>query len=317
MELQWLEDFLEIAATRNFSTAAAARNISQPAFSRRIKSLESWVATDLIDRSTYPIQLTRAGNMFLQGCQRLVSDAYRLRTDCRNVAGASSQLLTFTSLHTLAMYFFPRWISSPLISRIPLRSSMHAADFLECVDYLCSGQCDFAITYDHQDGPSVLQNGPFESLLIGKDKLILVSGTDENGRALYNIDVPESSEIPFLAFSWEDGYLGKLATLVQSRRRRPLNLSTVYQSALADGLKHMAVAGRGVAWLPRICVADAMKQGKLVQIGGQQVSLEMEIRIFRRAGVSSLDSDAFWTHLKQCSELPQFRTILDPVVDAS
>ena len=40
MESDWLEDFVEIAATRNFSAAAAARNISQPAFSRRIKALE-------------------------------------------------------------------------------------------------------------------------------------------------------------------------------------------------------------------------------------------------------------------------------------
>jgi DNA-binding transcriptional LysR family regulator len=60
MELAWLEDFLEIVATRNFSTAAAARNISQPAFSRRIRSLENWVGADLLDRSTYPVHLTSA-----------------------------------------------------------------------------------------------------------------------------------------------------------------------------------------------------------------------------------------------------------------
>ncbi|MBB6466096.1 DNA-binding transcriptional LysR family regulator [Aminobacter lissarensis] len=317
MELQWLEDFLEIAATRNFSTAATARNISQPAFSRRIKSLESWIGADLIDRSTYPVQLTRAGNMFLPGCQRLVREAYRLRTDCRNVAGESSAMLTFTSLHTLAMYFFPKWISSPLISRMPLRTSMHAADFLESVDHLCSGQCDFCITYVHPDGPPVLEGGPFETLLIGKDRLVLVSGTDDNGRALFDLDVPESTEIPYLAYSWSDGYIGKLATLIQSRWRRPLNLSTVYQSALADGLKHMAVAGRGVAWLPQICVAEAMRQGQLVQIGGQQMSLEMEIRIFRRAGAGSHDSDALWQHLKECAELPQYKSAFEAALDAA
>lgn len=317
MELQWLEDFLEIAATRNFSTAATARNISQPAFSRRIKSLENWIGADLIDRSTYPVQLTRAGTMFLPGCQRLVREAYRLRTDCRNVAGESSAMLTFTSLHTLAMYFFPKWIGSPLISRLPLRTSMHAADFLESIDHLCSGQCDFAITYVHPDGPPVLEGGPFESLQIGKDRLILISGTDDSGRPLFDIDGPETTEIPYLAYSWSDGYIGKLATLIQSRWRRPLNLSTVYQSGLADGLKHMAVAGRGVAWLPQICVAEAMRQGRLAQIGGQQMSLELEIRIFRRAGSGSHDSDALWQHLKQCAALPQYKSDFEAVIDAA
>ena len=69
-------------------------------------------------------------------------------------------MLTFTSLHMLAMYFFPTWIGSPLISRMPLRTSMHAADFLESIDHLCSCPCDFAITYVHADGPPGLQDGP-------------------------------------------------------------------------------------------------------------------------------------------------------------
>jgi DNA-binding transcriptional LysR family regulator len=74
VELAWLEDFLEIVATRNFSTAASARNISQPAFSRRIKSLETWVGATLVDRSTYPVRLTSAGNMFLPRCQGMVRE---------------------------------------------------------------------------------------------------------------------------------------------------------------------------------------------------------------------------------------------------
>ncbi|MGH6861951.1 MAG: LysR family transcriptional regulator, partial [Phyllobacterium sp.] len=170
MELVWLEDFLEIVATRNFSTAAAARNISQPAFSRRIKSLETWIGADLIDRSTYPVHLTGAGSMFLPRCQELVRDLYRLRTDCRNVASANSQLYTFAALHTLAIYFFPEWIGSLQASDVPLRSSMDAADFLECIEHLSSGHCDFAISYDHPDGPPVLKSGPFESIQIGWDR---------------------------------------------------------------------------------------------------------------------------------------------------
>lgn len=311
MELDWLEDFLEIAAARNFSTAAAARNISQSAFSRRIKSLEGWIGTELIDRSIYPIRLTNAGNMFLPRCKELVRGMYILRTDCLNVAGASSQLITFAALHTLAIYFFPQWIYSPDMPNTSMRSSMHASDFLECVEHLSSGRCDFAITYDHPDGPPVLEAGPFESLQIGKDRLILVSGTDSEGRAHFDIDVPEGTELPYLAYSWNDGYIGKLISLIRSRWRRPLNLSTVYQSSLAEGLKHMAVAGRGVAWLPQICVRKSIAQGELVQIGGQQMSLEMEIRIFRRVGSRSRDGDALWKYLTQNTERQRRGAMID------
>lgn len=314
MELSWFEDFLEIAATRNFSTAAASRNISQPAFSRRIMALEAWVGTELIDRSTSPVHLTSAGNMFVPRCQETVRDMYRLRTDCRNVAGASSRLLTFAALHTLAIYFFPKWISHADMPNAPLRTSMHTGDFLDCVEHLSSGKCDFAITYDHPDGPPVLEAGPFESLQIGKDRLILVSGVDPTGQPLYAIDVPEGTKIPYLAYSWSDGYLGKLISLIQSRWRRPLNLSIVYQSSLAEGLKQMAIAGRGVVWLPQICVQKSIAQGELIQIGGQQMALEIEIRIFRRVGTRNRDGEALWKYLSQIAAQTRGRNMVDPTL---
>ena len=40
LDLEWLEDFLALAETGNFSRAAEARAIAQPAFSRHIRALE-------------------------------------------------------------------------------------------------------------------------------------------------------------------------------------------------------------------------------------------------------------------------------------
>lgn len=302
MELAWLEDFLEVVATRNFSSAAAARSISQPAFSRRIKSLEAWVGADLIDRSTHPVHLTEVGNMFLPRCQEQVREMYRLRTDCRNAAGAGSQLVTFAALHTLSIYFFPTWVCSPAMQGLTIRSSMHAADFMECIEHLSSSRCDFTITYDHPDGPPVLKTGPFESLQVGTDRLILVSGAGDSGKSLYDIDRSGDDAIPFLAYSWNDGYLGKLISLIRSRWRQPLNLNTVYQSSLAESLKHMVLAGHGVAWLPQSCVRQCIEDGDLVQLGGQQMSLAMEIRIFRRVGSLSRASDLLWKQLSLNAE---------------
>ncbi len=43
MDIEWIADFLELASTKNFTTAAKNRNRSQPAFSRRILALQQWV----------------------------------------------------------------------------------------------------------------------------------------------------------------------------------------------------------------------------------------------------------------------------------
>ena len=47
LDLEWLEDFLALAETGNFSRAAEARAIAQPAFSRHIRDLEDWVGVDV------------------------------------------------------------------------------------------------------------------------------------------------------------------------------------------------------------------------------------------------------------------------------
>ena len=52
MELKWLEDFVSLAETLNFSRSADERSVTQPAFSRRIRSLETWLGADLDDRRT-------------------------------------------------------------------------------------------------------------------------------------------------------------------------------------------------------------------------------------------------------------------------
>ena len=47
MNLSWLEDFLALAASGNFSRAAQERHMTQPAFSRRIRALEEWLGATL------------------------------------------------------------------------------------------------------------------------------------------------------------------------------------------------------------------------------------------------------------------------------
>ena len=64
MELKWLEDFVSLANSHSFSKSAEERGVTQPAFCRRIRALESWLGTSLVDRSTYPTTLTRPGLAF-------------------------------------------------------------------------------------------------------------------------------------------------------------------------------------------------------------------------------------------------------------
>ena len=76
METKWLEDFVSLAETRSFSRSAQLRHVTQPAFSRRIQSLENWLGTDLVDRTSYPTRLTPAGTVFYEQALEMLAQIF-------------------------------------------------------------------------------------------------------------------------------------------------------------------------------------------------------------------------------------------------
>ncbi len=60
--------FLTLCSEKSFSKAAQKLFVTQPSFSQMIKKIESEAGTELIDRSTSPIKLTEAGELFYSAC---------------------------------------------------------------------------------------------------------------------------------------------------------------------------------------------------------------------------------------------------------
>lgn len=73
MELRHLRYFEVVGKTLNFTRAAELLHIAQPPLSRQIRELEEELGTELIDRSSRPIALTKAGTFFLGQCVQILS----------------------------------------------------------------------------------------------------------------------------------------------------------------------------------------------------------------------------------------------------
>ena len=84
--MRHLRYFIAVAEERHFGRAAVRLHISQPALSQQIRSLEHELGTELIDRATRPIELTAAGEVFLDESRRAVSQAARAVDQCRRAA---------------------------------------------------------------------------------------------------------------------------------------------------------------------------------------------------------------------------------------
>lgn len=287
MDIKWIEDFLSLAATRNFSRSADHRNVTQPAFSRRIRALEAWTGAELVDRSTYPLTLTVAGKLFNDAA----SEALKLLNDARNQLRSehtAHNMLRVTAGHSLALSFFPEWLdglngdglnkngSADLSARIT------ATNIHDSVLALSEGECDLLLCFHHPQLPILLNPDQYEYLTVGSERVIPVSAPDRQGAALFSLPGSKSKPTRLLAYP-ATSFLGRVIELILANAPQAPGLITTYESEMAELLKRMALNGHGMAWLPQRSVAEELTSSKLVHAGAgsNAWSLELEIRVYR------------------------------------
>jgi DNA-binding transcriptional LysR family regulator len=79
MQMDVLQLYCDVAQQRSVSRAAEAHGVTQSAASQRIQALERELGVQLIDRSTRPLSLTAAGELYYRGGRRLLDHYERLK----------------------------------------------------------------------------------------------------------------------------------------------------------------------------------------------------------------------------------------------
>lgn len=293
MNFIWLEDFLALAATGNFSRAAEDRHSSQPAFSRRIRALEEWIGAALFDRSSQPARLTEVGEWFAGVAQELIARVERVPGDAKKVAEASSVTLRIASTHALSFTFLPRWLRS-LESHTTLGPVQLMSDVLQrCEALMLQSKVQFVLSHAHPNAQGALDADPYRSARIGADELIAVSVPDEAGTARHRLGHKGAVPVPVLEYTQESG-LGRILRAVIARKLQSVPVQVVFTAHLASVLRTMVLDGRGIAWLPRTLVEEDIAQGRLVAASSADWNVPLEIRLYRDASLLGKAADAFW-----------------------
>ncbi len=271
IETKWLEDLLALAATRSFSQAAERRHVTQPAFSRRIRSLENTLGLTLVNRARTPVELTEAGQLFLVTARNMVEQMGEVVHYLHNLEGQRGEVLQIAAAHSLALGFFPAW-------------AVHA---------LREGTCDLILAYYDPDAALQMDPELFPSLSLGRTEMVPVCAVDAGGQPLFDPDSGQS--VPLLAYS-AGASLGRSVNALL--RQRALRSTTVYETAMADSLKSMAMQKLGLAWVPRLSVTAELARGELVVCGGEHWRVPLEIRLHRCALVRKAPVRLLWRKLE-------------------
>lgn len=304
MHLQWLEDFRSLAGTGNFSRSATLRHTTQSAFSRRIRSLEQHVGTELFDRSSYPVKLTHAGRVFRDVADTVVET---LTIGCRRTLEAAKHIddpLVVAATHTMASQFFPPWLQKLEAELGPLRTHLECYQAEKCFDDIESGAAHFALC-PIPDAPMerLLQAERLPFCVVGRDVLLPVSTADASGRPVHAL--PGSKQKPVFLLSLTHGSLlgGAVRRLLAEKLSlAPSVFQTTFESPLKEALKAMALRGQGLAWLPHSLIANELSAGSLVSAGDESWHVGFDIRIYRSPGELPRTGERLWAFLKSARD---------------
>ncbi|MFC3997923.1 LysR family transcriptional regulator [Nocardiopsis sediminis] len=110
--LDQLRGFVAVADERHFGRAAQRLNMTQPPLSRQIQKLEHALGVDLLIRASRVVELTPAGEAFLQDARRMLGLAEAAPLTARNAARGTAGALHIGFTAVSALTVLGGWLTT-------------------------------------------------------------------------------------------------------------------------------------------------------------------------------------------------------------
>ena len=309
MELYWLQDFLALVRTGNFSKAAMERHVTQSAFSRRIQALEEWVGAPLFDRSSHPVELTMPGQQLLPIAVGSVEPLLDFRASMRANASESAPTVSFLMPTPCSAGIFPALLArlTREIGPIVGRGSVKRID--EVAERYAGGEADLALSYRHPSLPRPAAFDELESIEIGDEPLIPVCAPQRRGQPGYLLPVIPGSPLVYLPYG-RSSFIGRVVDDEVASRVSEVRPQKLFEDPLIFVLKELALQGMGVAWLSRSTIERNLGDGSLARVGGGDWDIPLTVELLRRKKRLPPAAEAVWNLLATgvAPERPPLRT---------
>ena len=297
MQLKWLEDFIVLARERSFTRAAELRHVTHPAFGRRIRALEAWAGTPLVERGGGPVTLTAAGQSFLETAGHMARSLAQSHEELQSLAGRQGRTVTLATGRTLARTVLADWL-------VALRPVLQGGEICICTRSLAEtvamlerSEADFSLVYHHPALAIRLDAGQFSHVTVMADRLVPVSRATVQGQAEHGFG-QDSAPVPYLAYAPQLA-LGRLVEDHLAQNPQAPRLQRVVECDSPDAHYEYVQKGLGVAWLPWSMVHADCKAGRLAPAADAHMEVHFDVRLYRPKRRLGPLAEAFWKAMAQ------------------
>lgn len=284
-----LQAVCTISECGSFMAAALTLNVSQSALTRTVQRVEEAIGVELFSRSTRRVDITPAGQEFVDLANRVLSDLSISYENMRSLSAEQRGRIIVSSVMSAAYTQMPTLVASYRRERphveIQLREGIHGT----VLDDVRSGVADMGITY--------LDEIPaeFSAFELGHEALHLVMPKNHPLSSKEGIRVEDLSDVDLVSMpkaAHTRKLLDGLASIAGLRLR---HVVTVHQFATA---MQCVRAGVGIALVPGGAVSAALGVG-LVSRPLVKPRLKRIIGVLMlKHRASTPAAEAFFSHLQ-------------------
>eukprot|EP00003_Mantamonas_plastica_P021617 TRINITY_DN3528_c0_g3_i1.p7 TRINITY_DN3528_c0_g3~~TRINITY_DN3528_c0_g3_i1.p7 ORF type:complete len:301 (+),score=45.65 TRINITY_DN3528_c0_g3_i1:9571-10473(+) len=165
MELRHLRYFVAVAEAGNLTRAAEKLFIAQPPLTRQIKQLEEEVGTELFIRKPRGLEMTTAGEYFLEQARQILDKVSSTIEDTRRIAQHRKTIFSIGFVPSVFYGQLPRMVRR-LRQNKNLEIVLHELKTREQVEALKTGKIDIGFGRIRIEDPDVDQELLFDEPII-------------------------------------------------------------------------------------------------------------------------------------------------------
>lgn len=243
MELRQIRYVLAVAEERSFSRAANRLHLAQPSLSQQIAKLEKILGVSLFHRLPQHVELTDAGQRFVQVAQTLVDMSEGLEREMRAYAVGESGRLLVGSLPITGAYVLPRVL--PTFTKqfpgVELQLMEETSSHLE--QLLVRGKIDVSLlTMPISDPSLAIIPAINEEIFLAVPPQHPLAGKKE-------VDLAEIADQPFILLKEGQGFRTISLRLCEQAGFRP---RIVFESSNIQTVQSLVAAGMGLSFAPKM-----------------------------------------------------------------
>ena len=273
--------FYVTARHGSVSRAAEELRISQSALSVQIKQFEASLGHKLFDRVRTGVELNDSGEVVFQYAEEAFGDVDRVRNALEAMEHDLTGTISIGTVNSIGIYFLPDILKLFNEENPQVKVGIIFKSPSELVASVRAGKIDFALLTSKRQYPGLT------AVPIQKTKMFLVAPPDHPLAAQETIQLSDLEKYPFLGF--EEG-MEVRAMMDALFRRMSLSIEYAMESSNVATIKHMAMAGLGLAILPETAVGPEIRQGLLIRPPIPSLYMVQEITAYHKTGRSMTPS---------------------------